>query len=101
MGPRLGPNQKGAGRRMDVSRRFPSRRPVRHVRRKEQPSGHRYARPVVRGLRPEMKSLGLIAVLFLAGCGAEKPVAPVAQKSEPAPVNYFHVDTATAGSVHG
>jgi plastocyanin len=46
-----------------------------------------------------IKLAPIVAVAFLAACGSKPETA---QKSEaPKPVEYFHVDSATAGQLHG
>ena len=50
-------------------------------------------------MRAGRRLLPFAAVAMLAGCGAKTP--PPAEKPKAAPVEYFHVDPATAGTVSG
>lgn len=43
----------------------------------------------------------IAAALFAYGCGGSKPTEPAARTGTAKPVEYFHVDLATAGKVHG
>jgi len=43
----------------------------------------------------------LFATLFLAACGSNQPPPPKATAEAPKPVEYFHVDPATAGTIKG